>query len=401
MNASALDLGLVGTQRLLAARDPSLDEHLRMFGPVPAVALAELISITERAGLTGRGGAGFPTARKLRAVSEGRDRPVVVGNAMEGEFLSDKDRTLLARSPHLVLDGLEMVGRALHGGKLVLATGDRIDSGLVRSAVHARRSSIDVRDLGGGFLGGQESALVSQLNRRPAVPQDPHTPVYARGVDARPTLVVNVETLAHLALVVRFGPDWFRSQGTPDDPGTFLVTLTGALRPGVQEIARGSRLGALLEAAGADRARLSGVLLGGYHGTWLPPQAFDVALSITELAAYGARPGAGIVHALDRTRCPLRVGADIMSYLARQTSGQCGPCINGMPRMAETLHRLAVPGADARLVGEVTRLRGLVTGRGACAHPDGSARFVMSTLSTFSEHVDAHLRGECHAAPVD
>lgn len=401
MSADALDLGILGTQRLLAAGDPSLDEHLRLFGPVPAVALPELISITERAGLSGRGGAGFPTARKLRAVSEGGGRPVVVGNAMEGEFLSHKDQTLLARSPHLVLDGLELVGRALHARKLVLATGERIESGPVRSAVLDRASSIEVRDLDGGFLGGQESALVNQLNRRAAVPQDPHTPVYARGVDGRPTLVVNVETLAHLALVARFGPDWFRSQGTPDDPGTFLVTLTGALRPGVQEIARGSRLGALLDGAGADRNSLSGVLLGGYHGTWLPPQAFDVALSNSELAVYGARPGAGIVHALGSTRCPLRVSADIVSYLARQTSGQCGPCINGMPRMAETMQRLAVPGSDARLVGEVARLRGLITGRGACAHPDGSARFAMSTLFTFSEHVDAHLRGECHAAAVD
>lgn len=401
MTAHALDLGLQGTQRLLAARDSSLDEHLRTFGPVPGIALPELISITEQAGLTGRGGADFPTARKLRAVSEGRRRPVVVGNAMEGEYLSEKDRTLLARSPHLVLDGLELLGRALHAKQLILATGERIGSGPVRSAVRARRADIDVRDLTGGFLGGQESAVVSQLNRRAPVPQDPHTPVYARGVDGRPTLVVNVETLAHLALLARFGPGWFRTQGTPEDPGTFLVTLSGALRPGVQEIARGTRLAALLDGAGADRTRLSGVLLGGYHGTWLPPQAFDVALSNTGLAAYGARTGAGIVHALDSTRCPLRVSADIVTYLARQTSGQCGPCINGMPRMADTLQRLARPGADPRLVAEVARLRGLITGRGACAHPDGSARFAMSALTAFSGHVDEHLGGECHATPAD
>jgi NADH:ubiquinone oxidoreductase subunit F (NADH-binding) len=284
---------------------------------------------------------------------------------------------------------------------MVLATGERIESPPIRSAVRNRRSGIEVRDLTGGFLGGQESAVVNQLNGGPAVPRDPHTPVYARGVAGRPTLVVNVETLAQVALLVRFGPDWFRSQGTPEDPGTFLVTLTGALRPGVQEVARGSRLGALLDGAGADRTHVSGVLLGGYHGTWLPPEAFDVALSTTGLAAYGARPGAGIVHALDSRRCPLRVSADVVSYLARNTSGQCGPCINGMPRMADTLQRLARPGADARLVGEVARLRGLITGRGACAHPDGSARFAMSTLATFSEHVDAHLEGACHVTAAD
>ena len=120
-----------------------------------------------------------------------------------------------------------------------------------------------------------------------------------------------------------------------------------------------------------------------------------------ELEPYGASTGAGIVHVMDARHCRLRVSAAIAAYLAAQTAGQCGPCINGMPRIADTLNRLAVPGSDPRLVDEVARLRELVVGRGACAHPDGTARFVASTMGAFAGHVDAHLRGECHETTLD
>ncbi len=237
---------------------------------------------------------------------------------------------------------------------------------------------------------------MSQLNGRAPIPQDPHTPVYQRGVDGRPTLVSNVETLAQLALLVRFGPSWFRSQGTPTDPGTFLVTVSGMARTRVLEVSRGVALREVLREAGVGLDRVGGVLLGGYHGTWLPSPAGDLRLCCDDLAAYGASTGAGVIYVMSEDRCGLRISAEIATYLASQAAGQCGPCVNGMPRMADTLTRLAVPGASPRLATEVDRLRSLVVGRGACAHPDGTARFVESTMRVFAGHVDAHLRGECH-----
>jgi NADH:ubiquinone oxidoreductase subunit F (NADH-binding) len=393
---------LAGSQRLLGAQARSWREHTTLVGPVPELTSDQLVALVEDAGLTGRGGAGFPMARKIAGIAATRRSPVVVGNAMEGEVLSHKDRTLLERAPHLVLDGLEILGRALGARRLVLATGERVDSTRVRRAAAERPGrSIEVRDLGGGFLGGQESALVNALNGRAAVPQDPHTPVYQRGVDGRPTLVSNAETLAQLALLARYGPTWFRDEGTPGDPGTFLMTVTGMGPSVVLEAPRGARLREVLATSGVDLDRIGGVLLGGFHGTWLPDEARDVRLCREDLAAYGASTGAGIVHVLDAGRCGLRVSAEIATYLAAQTAGQCGPCINGMPRMADTLTRLAIPGTDRRLVAEVERLRGLVVGRGACAHPDGTARFVASTMTAFADHVDAHLRGECHETTLD
>lgn len=391
-----------GTQRLLGSCARDWAEHTAILGPIPVLSLSQLTGLVSAAGLTGRGGAGFLTARKIAAISAARCRPVVVGNAMEGELLSHKDQMLLERCPHLVLDGLAIVAHACRARRQILAVGERIDAtGIRRAAATRPGPTAEVQELVGGFIGGQESAVVNQLNHGPAVPMDPHTPVYHRGVDGRPTLVMNVETLAHLGLLARFGADWFRSQGTAQDPGTFLVTVSGMTRTGVFEVARGTPLRELLTRSGLDLGRLGAVLVGGYHGTWLPAAAANVPLCTEELRTHGASTGAGVIHALGADRCGLQVSARIASYLAEQTAGQCGPCINGMPRMAETLARLATPGADMRLVAEVDRLRGLVIGRGACAHPDGTARFVASAMVVFADHVQAHLKGRCHATTLD
>ena len=366
--------------------------------PLPRLHTEELIALVEAAGLTGRGGAGFPTVRKLRAVAG--HRPVVVGNAMEGEPLSSKDAVLLQHAPRLVIDGLALLGQALHAKRLVLAIGPEVPSAPAEMA--ALRSSVEVMSLQGGFVAGQESALVNQVNGRVGVPSDPLVPVYRRGVDGRRTLVLNAETLAQLALLARYGAPWFRSLGTADDPGTFLTTVSGSTsvtvaHPGVLEVARGTSLRAVLVAAGTDLDRVGAVLVGGYHGAWVPAHALDTALSVDGLAPFGASPGAGIVHVLDRSTCPVVASADIASYLAGESARQCGPCVNGLPRMADTLRALARPGADPALVDDVARLQALVRGRGACAHPDGTARFVTSTMSVFADHVEDHLRGVCRA----
>jgi len=216
--------------------------------------------------------------------------------------------------------------------------------------------------------------------------------------------VLNAETLAQFALLARYGADWFRSLGMPDDPGTFLVSVSGSSphivsRPGVLEVARGVPLRAVLKAAGTDLDRVTAVLVGGYHGAWLPRSGIDALLATADLARFDASPGAGVLHVLDADTCPLERAASVAGYLAGQSARQCGPCVNGLPRMAQTLQRLAVPGADPGLIGEVERLRGLVLGRGACSHPDGTARFVASTMRVFAEHVEAHLRGACDARP--
>lgn len=379
-------------RRLLDGAGTDRHAHTERFGPLPHLSLDALLAAVEEGGLTGRGGAGFPTAIKVRAVASGRRRPVVVGNAMEGEPLSHKDAVLLSRGPHLVLDGLEVLGRALHARRVVLAVGPEIDPAPARAAARHRR--VEVRHLEGGFVSGQETALVDQLDGGPGLPRDPFTRVTESGVDGRPTLVLNAETLAQVALLARHGAAWFRGAGTPDDPGTSLFTVTGSVRrPGVVEAERGAPLREVLVAS--EPVAPVAVLVGGYHGAWVPASDLDVALTRSALAPYRASVGAGVLHVLGEGTCPLGLAAEVADYLAGESARQCGPCLNGLPHLARNLQRLASGVRDPGLPDEIRRMGALVTGRGACAHPDGTARFVGSTLEVFRDHVAAHLEGWC------
>ena len=372
------------TRRLLDAPDHR--------GSLPRLGLDQLLEAVTDSGLTGRGGAGFPTAIKVRSVAVGARRPVVVGNGMEGEPLSHKDAVLLTRNPQLVLDGLETLARAMRAKRAILALGPDIDPADALAAARGRK--VEVVQLEGGFIAGQETALVNQLDGRPALPRDPLTRVTESGVCGRPTLVLNAETLAQVALVARHGAAWFRSAGTADDPGTSLFTVTGAVnRPGVVEADRGTALQDVL--AAAQPVRPTAVLVGGYHGAWVPESSLDARLTQSDLAPFNASVGAGVLHLLDEGTCPLGFAAEVVDYLAHESARQCGPCLNGLPHLANNLHRLAAGVRDPRLPGEIARMGAQITGRGACAHPDGSARFVASTLDVFRDHVAAHLGGWC------
>ncbi|MFZ2015973.1 MAG: NADH-ubiquinone oxidoreductase-F iron-sulfur binding region domain-containing protein [Nocardioides sp.] len=379
-------------RRLLDGAGTDRHAHQDRHGPLPHLSLDALLAAVDAGGLTGRGGAGFPTAIKVRAVASAGRRPVVVGNAMEGEPLSHKDVVLLARNPHLVLDGLEVLGRALHAKRVVLAVGPEIDPTPALAA--ARHRKVEVAHLEGGFIAGQETALVNQLDGRPALPRDPFTRVTESGVDGRPTLVLNAETLAQVALLARHGADWYRTAGTPDDAGTSLFTITGSVRhPGVVEAERGTPLGQVL--AGSQPVDPVAVLVGGYHGAWVPASQLDVRMTRSDLAPYHATVGAGVLHVLGAGTCPLVFAAEVADYLAGESARQCGPCLNGLPHIARNLHRLASGVRDRSLPFEIERMSALVSGRGACAHPDGTARFVASTLDVFRDHVAAHLEGWC------
>ena len=389
-----------GTSRLLVAADAGLAAHQAAFGPVPHG--VDVAALVEAAGLTGRGGAGFPSARKLRGVAErgaARGGAVVVANGSEGEPASAKDRTLLTRSPHLVLDGLALAAGAVGARRAVLVTARADVADRVRAAAARRRDPVpvEVQLVVDRFVSGEESAVVNRLNGRPGVPSDRMVRVFEKGVSGRPTLVHNVETLAQLALLARFGVDWYRSVGTHDQPGTYLATVSGHVaRPGVYEVAYGTALGDLVRSAGGPAPYPQAVLVGGYHGAWVPgADVGSTRLSRTGLAPYAAAVGAGVTHVLGHDRCGLVQSARIASYLASQVAGQCGPCVNGMPRMASMLERLARSERDPRLVGEVERMAGLVTGRGACSHPDGTVRFVRSSLGVFADEVAVHLGGGC------
>jgi NADH:ubiquinone oxidoreductase subunit F (NADH-binding) len=393
-------------RRLLTDRaEPAADlsAHDRLHGPLPwAGGPGPLAQLLSEAGLTGRGGAGFPSVRKLTAVAAGK-RAVVVANGAEGEPLSSKDRMLLMTSPHLVLDGLQLVAEATSAAEAYVFVPADLGE-YIRSVLAQRegtdRLAVSVHAAPDRFISGEESAVVSALSGGPAIPLDTPRLIVNAGLRGRPTLVHNVETLAQLALAARHGAAWFREVGTAEEPGSFLTTISGGVhRPGVYELGYGTPLGDVLEVAGGPSVSLQAVLIGGYHGAWVPwPVAAEVPVSRAGLARFGASPGAGVIAALPSSTCGLSQTARIVNYLAEQSAGQCGPCLNGLPRLAESFEALVGQPGQRSLIGalaEVRRLAGLVDGRGACKHPDGTVRLVRSALTVFAYDIEAHRAGQC------
>lgn len=380
--------------RLLApgATAADLATHEQRYGLLSYGDPDGLLRAVAESGLTGRGGAAFPMYRKLVHVADAGRRtgraPVVVANGAEGEPASRKDKTLLRLSPHLVLDGLQLAARAVGAGEAYLAVED--GASYLESALAQRNDPLSVRvvRLPKRFLSGQASALAQYVSGGAPVPRHQRPPVRERGVHRAPTLVQNVETLAHLALVARYGGDWFRTAGTPAQPGSTLCTVHVPGREvRVVEAPFGMPLHRLLPLHG-----MSAVLVGGYHGTWIPAaEAAQRTLDAGDL-------GAGVLAALPADRCGLAETARVLRYLALQSAGQCGPCLNGLPRIASAFQALAAPGPQGTVREDVARWAGLVEGRGACHHPDGTVRLVRSALTTFAAELDAHARGLCTAS---
>jgi NADH:ubiquinone oxidoreductase subunit F (NADH-binding) len=392
----------------------SLQAHLDTHGPPPSPPRRDrreagaLVDQIEQAGLGGRGGASFPMARKMRTVAAGKGKPIVVVNATEGEPTSLKDKTLVESLPHLVLDGAALTARAIGADVAILCVCESSSAGLERAAsaiaererLPGRWPRIVLSTAPEGYVAGQESALVSHLNGGPAKPTFSPPMPFERGVGRRPTLVNNAETVAHVALIARHGPRWFRELGLSEQPGSTLVTLSGPLaHPGVYEVEYGASLSSLLDAAGGTTSRIRAALFGGYAGTWVDGAALpSVVLSNSHLAPHGAALGAGVVLLLSSNACPVAETARVTRWLARESAGQCGPCVHGLDALAGTFEQVCTGAASKHAAARVEQLARLVSRRGACAHPDGTARFAMSALEVFAEEFADHARhGACEA----
>jgi NADH:ubiquinone oxidoreductase subunit F (NADH-binding) len=398
----------------MAAAEPrdyvDVAAHLRRHG-LPRFRGAALIEQAGAAGLTGRGGAAFPMARKLAAVAAAGRPVIVVGNAAEGEPASSKDAALLWFAPQLVLDGLQAAAEAVGArtAYLYLHAADRQKgpdlAGHVRMALASRsaagtdRASVELVEAPPRFLAGEETALVAMINGRAARPRDKTRRVVERGVGGRPTLVQNVETLANLALIARHGAAWFRGVGTADEPGSVLCTVRDASgRVRIVETAIGTPLHRLVW-LGDD---VQALLAGGYHGGWLAAGvARQLSLSNADLRPAGAMIGAGVLVALPAAYCGLAETAHVARSLALESAGQCGPCRNGLPAIAAALAAVARPRPAERELADIRRWAGLVAGRGACQHPDGTVRFVASAVKVFAGEIAEHGRGRCTAMRSD
>src|ERR1700683_4379098 len=402
----------IGAARLTAGLDRmprlDLDAHRDIFGPLPRMSAADLSSMAEGVDLRGQGGAAFPFADKLRAVlksAAANDCPtVVVVNATEGSPGSVKDKMLMIRSPYLILSGAALVAEALGAEEIVVGVaGHELANRSIEAAIAAEpglRKMPSVVQVPDRFISGESGALVRGINGKRPVP--PGTKVLASdfGVDDLPTLLSNAGTFAQLAVLALLGPERFAAVGTPEEPGTVLLSVGGsAAHPAVVEVPAGLPLATVLDICQAPAG--DGVLVGGYHGMWLAGEtAYVVPVSREGLAAVGGTLGSGIVLPLGDGTCPLGEVSRIASYLAGESAGQCGPCKLGLPTIPRGLAALIDGSGGIEALDVARRSAAAVNGRGACSHPDGVTRFVLSALDVFGEDLAAHVFHSSCGRPV-
>jgi NADH:ubiquinone oxidoreductase subunit F (NADH-binding) len=360
------------------------------------------IATLEASGLTGRGGGSFPAWAKLAMAYADGGGGIVVVNGMESEPASDKDKVLLTRAPHLVLDGAQLLAAACGAHEILVCVpqgwdpiADAVSRALYERA--ERRYSVVTEYLVRPpyrFIAGEESALAQWVDSGKALPvfrPDKSTPLR---IGRLPTLVHNAETLAHVALIARHGGEPFRARGTAEQPGTCLVTIGGAVsHPGVVEVEWGTPLRDIAQRATPCEAP-SAYLIGGYGGTWVGPAHFATPYSPMALGAIGVAAGVGVMIVLAPTACGLVDSARIARFLAEESSGQCGPCTYGLAAIADDLSRLSEGRPDPQLLSRLVRRLGQVDGRGACHHPDGAVGMVRSALHVFAADVATHMGGE-------
>jgi NADH:ubiquinone oxidoreductase subunit F (NADH-binding) len=408
MMQSAIPAPLLSKVHHLLGHPSDLKGHIESHGPLN-VALGRTSSWQEglaaslkASGLTGRGGGAFPASIKLALARSGGAGGTVVVNAMEGEPASDKDKVLLGKAPHLVLDGAQYMASLCQAHNIVVCV--PIDRDDVASAVGhamAERTRIQYARVReelarppDRFIAGEESALTNWIDTGQSLPvfrPDKGTPLRLGNGTA---LVHNAETLAHVALIARNGPGPFRARGMSEEPGTCLVTISGAVtHPGVVEVDRGTPLWDIA-ALSQPFESVQGLLVGGYGGTWVGQEHFGTPYASFSLRTIGATAGVGVIVVLGQSSCGLAESTRIARYLADQSAGQCGPCVYGLPAIADDLARLTYGQGDEYLVARLHRRLHEVSGRGACRHPDGAVNMVRSALAVFAGDIEAHGRGE-------
>jgi len=386
----------------------SLGSYVDRLGPAPVLSREEIFAEIRDSGLQGRGGGGFPLWRKLETALASPGDPVLVVNCSESEPASRKDWTLCSYRPHTVLEGAAAIAEVLGAQEVVihLHGGSVGPRDALRNALRERGSPEGdpvwrISYGPGGYVSGEASAVARYLHEGVALPLFASAPLARRGPSGRPTVVSNAETAAHVASILHGGAERWRGAGSASCPGPQLVTLSGAVaNPGtVVEITGSVTIGTILRCAGLEDPPQA-VLMGGYAGTWIRGhQAWQTPLEPASLSALGATRGCGLIGVLPHGACGIAESALIVDYLAGESAGQCGPCVLGLPVLADGMRALARGRGGRRALRHIRRTAVALPGSGACSHPDGVVRLVASTLEVFHDDVARHRkRSACRTA---
>lgn len=398
----------IGAARMTAGLDRmtrlDLDAHNDIFGPLPRMSADDIIAACKQIDLRGQGGAGFPFARKLQSVIDAcekkRQPPVVVVNCTEGEPGSFKDKMLMIRSPYLILSGAALIAEAIDADEIVIGvTCNELANRSMEDAINAEpglRKMVRVVQAPEKFISGESGALIRGINGKKHIPPGRKQRAAEKGVDDLPTLLSNASTFAQLAVLALLGPARYSAVGEPEEPGTTLLSVSGSARkPAVVECPTGIPLGAVLDICEAPMG--DGVLVGGYHGMWLPAEtAYQAPVGRVGMESVGGTHGSGIVLPIGDGTCPLGEVSRIATYLAAESAGQCGPCKLGLPNLARAIASIVDGSGGVDALDVARRAAATANKRGACSHPDGTVRFVLSALEVFTEDLAAHVfHGSC------
>jgi NADH-quinone oxidoreductase subunit F len=374
---------------------------------------ADVVDIISDSKLAGRGGAGFPTGVKWKAVAEAPGEPkTIVCNADEGEPGCFKDRAILDHDPHAVIEGMALAAYASGATRgfiylryeypetfelLERALMEAEEAGFLGDGIAGGRSSfrIFLRRGAGAYICGEEGSLLNSLEGKHPFPRNrPPFPV-THGYENLPTVVNNVETLAAATHIVRNGAEWYRGLGMNGQAGTKVVSLSGDIqRPGNYEVPLGLPLETLLyDWAGGPPAghSIQAVTMAGLSGGFLAGDDLDVTLDEPSIKAKGSFLGAGGIMVFDSSRDMIEVAHDAMSFFAHESCGKCFPCRIGTERLTERLAGEAGPSELSDWKEEVTDIGEAMKEISACGLGLAAPLITESLLKYFPERVAQHV----------
>jgi NADH-quinone oxidoreductase subunit F len=375
---------------------------------------AELVELVARSGLQGRGGTGSRVAAQWSALaSEPAGPRYLACNANESEPGSFKDRLLLERAPHALIEGILIAARATgaertflfirgeygHAATVMERAIDEARAGgvLGKSCLRSRvPHDIVITRGAGAYTSGESTGLLESLEGKRAQPRRTPLQPAQSGLFGRPTAVNNIETLCHLPHIVQRGVDWFRSIGTEESPGTMLFGVSGhVVRPGLYELPLGTPLDEIVfEHAGGVPAgrRVKAVMPGGVSSPILPAGKLDVAMAAESLRERDSRLGRGGVIVMDATTCMVRVACVISSFFRDESCGQCTQCREGTAWLHKLVQRIERGAGTSEDIAILLDVAGKLEGQTICAFADFAAWPIQALLRHFMDDFDAHVR---------
>ncbi len=384
----------------------------------------QVIEDIKASGLRGRGGAGFPTARKWEfCFNAPGPKKYVICNADEGDPGAFMDRSILEADPHAVVEGLTIAGYAVGADegyiyvraeyplavkRLRMAIKEALDKGFLGKNImdSGFNFTLNIKEGAGSFVCGEETALIASIESRRGMPK-PRPPFPAQsGLDGKPTVINNVKSLAAVSAIMRRGADWFASMGTDKSRGTVVFALTGKVaNSGLVEVEAGTPLSSIIFDIGGGIPRgknFKAVQTGGPSGGCIPAPYMDTPVEFENLARLGSIMGSGGMVVLDESTCMVEIARYFLSFTQSESCGKCTPCRLGTRQMLEILTRITQGlGRDGDIEAlyniAKTVKEGSLCGLGqTCPNP------VLTTLDYFRKEYEMHIREKkCQAAVCD